>query len=469
VSGSIKPGRAPGTWYLRVELPRNGRGRRQQRRETLRGTKADAQRRLRELIREVESGGHADGTRMRVVDLAERWLQSAQHRVGARTFTSYDAHLRLYIVPLLGSHRVDALLPPHIESALAAWTTGGRNDRQTGKLSQRTVAHIFNTLRTMCRWAVQMRLLVRNPVDAVHAPRVERVEMRALDSAGVAELIAAARGTELEHPIVVAVGTGLRRGELLGLRHSDIDLDAGLLWVRRSVETIKGVTRSKPPKTARSARTIALPTFVVDALRRNRTDQTQRRLILGIGRDEDTPVFTRADEAAWEPGAFSLAFARLVKRAKLRHVRFHDLRHSFGTLALQSGVDLKTVSSALGHSAISTTANVYLHAVESMQHEAAARINALLGASIGQALASSGDGSPLGSVPQRCHTTPIQSKNARQIGRFVVAPTGIEFCRTSLPNTWRSGIARKIGFSPPPVPDRYAEVRLPLAEFGRFT
>jgi len=145
--------------------------------------------------------------------------------------------------------------------------------------------------------------------------------------------------------------------------------------------------------------------------------------MLGIGRSEDSPVFTRSDESAWEPGAFSLAFARLVKRSRLRHIRFHDLRHSFGTLALQSGVDLKTVSSALGHSAISTTANVYLHAVESLQQEAAARIDALLGTSVGEAVAGTATNT---SVPQRCHTAPLQTKKARCYGLPVVAPTGIE-------------------------------------------
>ncbi len=424
--GHISPGKHSGTWYLRVELPRDANGHRQRRREAFAGNKAEAQRRLRELIREVESGGYADGARLTFGALAERWLATVEHRVGARTFASYRAHVRLYIVPALGNLRADALRPAHVEKALATWATGGRHDRERGSLSQRSVAHIFNTLRSVCRWAVKMGVLLRNPAEAVDSPRVDRREMRALDLAGIAQLVAAARGSELEHPIAVALGTGLRRGELLGLRWADVDLDRARLSVKRSVETVAGVTRTKPPKTSRSARTISLPPSIVEILRRRRAEQRERRVSLGLGRDDAGWIFTRADESAWEPGAFSLLFARLVKRAKLPHIRFHDLRHSFGTLALASGVDLKTVSNALGHSAISTTANVYLHAVESLERDAAARIDALIGDALTGPPIAVGERLLKGSGPLRAHAKTTRIEKARGYGLELVAPTGIE-------------------------------------------
>ncbi|MHB8441097.1 MAG: tyrosine-type recombinase/integrase [Candidatus Tyrphobacter sp.] len=436
MKGYITRGRVDGTWYLRAELPRDTNGKRRQHRETVRGTKAEAQRRLRDLLRELETGGHADGARVTVAALAQRWLDSAEHRVTARTYAFYAAHVRLYITPSLGSLRAEQLRPAHVEAALAAWRHGKRNDKEQGSLSARTVAHVFNTLRTLLRWGVKMGMLVRNVADAVESPRYERKEMRSLESTGIAKLLKAAQGRDLQAVIAVAIGTGLRRGELLGLRWSDIDLVARRLTVRRSVETVKGVTRTKPPKTARSARTIALPPFVVEVLR---DEYARQELLRGSAPDENAWVFVRGDGSPWEPGAFSLAFARFVKSAKLPHVRFHDLRHSFGTLALASGVDLQTVSRALGHESVAITSRIYLHAVDALQADAAARIDALLGFTVTSALAKpKGPLTPSESVPQPCHASSLIKKNARKIERLMVAPTGIELSK------WGPGSSRAL-------------------------
>jgi integrase len=293
----------------------------------------------------------------------------------------------------------------------------------------------------MLRWSARMGLVVRNVADSVEPPRSERKEMQVLDPDGVARLLRAAQGTELQAIIAVAIGTGLRRGELLALRWSDADLDAQRLNVPRSLDTHKGVTRTKPPKTARSARTIALPPFVIDVLRNERVPQRELRHA-----SVDGWIFRRADGASWEPGAFSLAFARFVKGAKLPHVRFHDLRHSFGTLALASGVDLQTLSRALGHESTAITWRIYLHAIEALQEDAAARIDGLLGAVVTKALGNAPGSLTLRqargdtearhgtevlphvdkSVPQRCQTPLPTMKNARRIERFRIAPTGIE-------------------------------------------
>ena len=128
--GHITRGRSAGTWYLRVELQHSDNGKRRQRRETVRGAKADAQRRLRELLHEVEGGGYADAQRLTVAKIAERWLATKEHRVAAKTFAFYSSHIRLYIVPTLGSLRAEALRPAYIEAAIGKWARGERNDRE---------------------------------------------------------------------------------------------------------------------------------------------------------------------------------------------------------------------------------------------------------------------------------------------------------------------------------------------------
>jgi integrase len=373
MKGYISKGRAAGTWYLRVELPRSVDGSRKQRREAFRGTKTEAQRRLRDFLNEVETGGHADTGRMTVADLSVRWLAATKHRVGTRGFTRYSQLAQDYIVPSLGSLRLERLRPDHIEGALATWRA--KTSKVTGRhLTPRSIRHTFDVCKGMFRWAVRMGLLVRNPCDAVDTPRFDHKEMRALDTPGVEKLLEAARGTELELPIIVFIGTGLRRGEAFGLRWSDIDFEAERLTVRRSIEVVKGERREKSPKTVRSARTIALAPFVVEALRRQKREQLERRLFLGLGRDDAAYVFDRTDGKPWNPDQFSWRFADLVRRAGIPKVRLHDLRHSYASLSLAAGTDLKIISTSLGHSTIAVTANLYMHVTESLKHESAAKL-----------------------------------------------------------------------------------------------
>lgn len=414
MNGHIRPGRQAGTWYLRVEQRRES-GKRRQRRETFRGTKAEARRRLRALLHEAETNVLADGSRLTVAMLFETWLESRRHRVAATTFGFYSTLVRLYLIPEIGSLKAEALHPTHIERAIASWIRGARKDRVEGRLSLHSVKHIFGTGKSAYRWAVQMRYLARNPFDGVTPPRVERREMRALDPAGVVELLQAAAGTDLRLPILLAVGTGLRRGELLGLRWSDLDLQVGRLTVRRSLEFIDGSIRTKSTKTVRSSRTIALASLLVDALRKHRAEQIAPKRARELGEGDDAWLFQTITGGPWNPVAFTKRFGRFVRRSGLQHLRFHDLRHSHATLSLAAGTDLKTISAALGHSTIAITANTYLHAVEVLHSEAAGRLDDLLRG----ALATQ-------SVPQRCHTEPAGKKKARRSGLSMVAGLGFE-------------------------------------------
>jgi integrase len=237
-------------------------------------------------------------------------------------------------------------------------------------------------MRTACAWAAKKGLLQRSPFDRTDAPKITRGEMKHLDRAGVEALLGAATASELRLPIIVAVGTGFRRGELLGLRWSDVDFAKSQVTIRRSVEIVDGVRREKSPKTKGSRRTVAVAAFVLDALRQQKAEQNERRLLLGLGKDDDAVVFDRADGNPWNPDSLSWSFADLVRRAELPKVRFHDLRHTFACLSLEAGVDLKTVSLSLGHTSITVTANEYLHFIESLAAKHAALIEDALGNAI---------------------------------------------------------------------------------------
>jgi integrase len=184
--------------------------------------------------------------------------------------------------------------------------------------------------------------------------------------------------TDLRAAIATAIGSGCRRGELLALRWSDVDLERGTLRITRSLERVTIRTpkraryelRFKEPKTKRSRRTIALPPFAIERLRHHRVEQAERFFSAGRRPDGNTLLFER-DGLPWNPNTFGLTFARIARDAKLPKVRLHDLRHSFASLLLAGGADLKTVSQALGHSTISVTADTYAHVSPSMLKDAA--------------------------------------------------------------------------------------------------
>lgn len=163
-----------------------------------------------------------------------------------------------------------------------------------------------------------MGLLMRDVVVSVSPPKVPQREMRVPDPEGICTLLVAAKGTDLQLPIAVAVGTGLRRGEIFGLKWSDIDFERQKLNVRRSLEDWRGVMRPKEPKTLRSKRPVPLPAFVLEMLRAHRHAQNERRAFLGLGRDKDGWVFDRGDGLPVDIGAFSLRFANSRRRLRYR-------------------------------------------------------------------------------------------------------------------------------------------------------
>jgi integrase len=191
-------------------------------------------------------------------------------------------------------------------------------------------------------------------------------------------LINAAKGVGLYVPVLVAVTTGMRRGELLALRWSDIDLRAGALTVNQSIERIKGRVEFKSPKTRTSRRTITLPAITVGALRKHYRVQLEERLKLGLGRDPRGLVFARPDGQPMDADTLSKAFRRLVASAKVTPITFHGLRHTHISHLLMDGVHVKLVSERAGHASINITLGVYAAYIPNMQSDAARRVDAWL-------------------------------------------------------------------------------------------
>ena len=336
---------------------------------TLRGARIECAR----LVTEMKSGAYVDATRETIAAFLDRWIEHMQGQVSPRSLERYAELCRNNIAPLLGAIPLTKLQPANIYAKALA---SGRRDG-TGGLSPLTVHHMHRVLREALQQAVRWQLLARNPVDAVRPPKVERKQMQTLDAEATVVLIEAARGTNLFMPILLGVLCGLRRGEITALRWRSIDLDRGQLSVTASTEQTNRGIREKETKSGKS-RTVALPSLIVDELRRHRVAQAEGLLAAGVRLTDDHHVVAREDGQPLQPRSLTHAFVKFVRGHGLAPIRLHDLRHSHATHMLASGVHPKIAQERLGHSSVSVTIDLYSHVLPGMQAEAVSRVDAVL-------------------------------------------------------------------------------------------
>ena len=201
--------------------------------------------------------------------------------------------------------------------------------------------------------------------------------MLAIDEATVELLMAALKGHRLYMPVLMALTTGMRRGEILGLRWRSIEFDTGTLVVRESLSQTKEGLSFKAPKSGKS-RTVALPSLAVTALQTHKAEQARKRLSLGTGYNSQDLVFAKPDGEPWEPNSFTNAFTAFVLVKKLPRMSFHSMRHTHATLLLKQGIHPKVVSERLGHAKVGIMLDTYSHVMPGMQEEAAGRIDSVL-------------------------------------------------------------------------------------------
>ena len=372
--------RSPGRWAIILDVRDHATGKRKRRWHSFRGTKRQAQTECSRLITELQHGGYADPGKITVAQFLDRWLEHVRTQVSPSSHATYSTMVRSYVMPIIGAIRLSKLRPADIAKVYATALQSGCRMRKGG-LSPKSVHLVHRVLSQALQQAIRWQLLTSNPSAAVTPPRIERREMKTLDADAAAALIEIARGGPLFVPILLAVMTGMRRGEIAALRWRSIDLDGGQLAVVASTEQVRRDSREKPPKSGRS-RAIALPTLVVDELRRHRLAQAQELLRLGVRSTDDAHVCLQADGASWRPSMMTAAFARLLRASGLPRVRLHDLRHTHASHLLAANVHPKIVQERLGHASIAMTLDLYSHVVPGLQEEAAASADAVMRAAL---------------------------------------------------------------------------------------
>jgi integrase len=303
------------------------------------------------------------------------WLDHARTRVRLRTYEGYEGILRRYVFGHLEETALSELTPLHLQRLYAGLLSGDR------RLSAKTVLNTHLVLTAALGQAVRWGLIPSNPAVGAQPPRPRHTELVAVDRALVERLLVVVAGSPYEVPAALAVGTGMRRGELLGLRWADIGGNLDVAQIRRSLQPTRSGLMFERPKTKRSERSVVLGTFVRPYLERQRADQLERREALGTDWHDEDLVIDRGNGRPMHPDTLSSGWYRKIKRSGLPHVRFHDLRHAHATLMLAKGVHPKIVSERLGHASIAITLDTYSHVLPTMQHEAAKAFDELFEAS----------------------------------------------------------------------------------------
>jgi integrase len=333
-------------------------------------TRSEVRDRLIVALRDAQQGVTPGPARLTVGAFLDQWLKAIQPSVRPRTLDSYSQMLRLHVRPDLGDLPLVRLTGADIQGLLGKKMAAG--------LSPRTVQYIHAIIRRACGHAEKWGLVSRNVARLVEGPRVRRAEITPLTPGQARQLLAFVHGTRHEALYTVAIAMGLRQGEALALRWSDIDFDAGALTVRHALQRLGGRVELVEPKTEKSRRTLAMPGPVVAALREHRRRQLEERIVAGPAWQDLDFVFASPIGTPLDGSAVTRRYQRTLKAAGLPRQRFHDTRHACASFLLAQGVPLRVVQEVLGHSRISTTADIYSHVLPTLQREAADRMAELL-------------------------------------------------------------------------------------------
>lgn len=358
------------TWTITIERGFDSKtGKRHRDIITFTGTKKQALAEEARLKMERDRGTYVAPSKLTFGQfLQDYWLIKVKSETKPRTEEGYRQIVESHLEPALGHIKLDKLRPIHLQEYINA-----KRNPEDGKkpLSGQTLKNHYSVLRQSLKYALHLQLLAVNPADRIDSPRAERVEREVLDEKQTVLLLRKAQGTELYVPICIAAFTGLRRGEVLGLKWSDLDWDNQTLQVVRTLQKSKDGFRWGEPKSQKSRRTIAVSEWLISVLREHRRAQNERRLGLGADYQDQDLICAREYGDPWEPSRFSTLFHDLVSGLDLPEITFHGLRHGHLTHLLKAGLPANVVSARAGHSTISITVDLYGHILEGQDRAAA--------------------------------------------------------------------------------------------------
>lgn len=378
MQGSIKR-RGQASWTVIIDLGTHPvTGKRRQLSKAVKGPKRNADAELVQLLHERDTGVERPTGKLTVAAFLEQWLRDyVLGNCAPKTYSTYCQVVRGHLVPTLGSLDLVALRPSHIQALYARMLKDGRRDHHGGGLSARSVLRYHQVLHAALHSAVRWQVLIRNPADSVDPPRAEHRDLSTMTPEQARTVMAAADATPYGSFVRLALLTGMRRGELIGLRWSDVD--GSFLHVQQTAQRISGMgVVYRQPKTRLSRRSIALSPDAVAVLRTQRARQAEAKLLAGPAYVDRDLVFATGLGSPIEAGNLARVWYRIRVAAGMPRLRLHDLRHGHATLMLGQGVHPKVVSERLGHASIAITLDTYSHVLPGLQEAAAVALDSIL-------------------------------------------------------------------------------------------
>ncbi|MGG3889601.1 tyrosine-type recombinase/integrase [Metabacillus fastidiosus] len=357
------------SWYFVAELgtdPLTGKRKRKKQRGFK--TKKDAEKALALIEAEVYKGTYFEPSNTSYKEHILDWYKSKKQSINIQTAGTYDSIINHRIIPSLGHISLSSLTPILLQNYV--------NELHDEGLSSATIKKIYNIIKGSLDYAVNMELLPSNPMKKLQLPKDKKKEMTVWEVPDIKAFLHVAKTDRFYIAFHLAITTGMRRGEILGLRWKDIDFHKGVLYVRQTLSK-DGKQFLVGAKTESSVRSIKLPKETLSALQSQKINISKEKLRHGAAYvDHDLVVCTMKGTPV-NPNNLTRTFNKLIEEAKAPPIRFHDLRHTHATMLLAQGVAAKVISERLGHSNIKTTLDIYSHVLPNMQEEAANQIDIL--------------------------------------------------------------------------------------------
>ena len=343
---------------------------------TVKGTKKETEKRLSELLHQLDNGTFIKPGKTTLAEYLERWLKDyAWPNLAPRTAEGYQYIVRSHLIPSLGQVPLTQLKPEHLQRLYSEKLSTGRFDGKGG-LSKRSVQYIHVTLHKALKNAVKLGMIGRNPADAVEPPRPQHHEMQTMNESDIHIFLELAKSTPYYALFYLALFTGMRRSELLALRWCDVDLLLCQLSVTRTIHQLhNGDIIFQQTKTDKSRRMVSLSPSTAIVLREHRELHEKMRQSLDLTLTDEDLVFCQIDGKPLLPDSITHAWMKLARRTGMKGIRLHDARHTHASLMLKQGIHPKIVQERLGHSSIQITLDTYSHVAPGLQQAAANRFD----------------------------------------------------------------------------------------------